>query len=337
MESIGLGVTLFLEVQYIMLSELHLFHLIFLYWRIDMDKLARISKVFESSEEIPFDDSSKIILMSDVHRGDGSLADDFLKNRNLYFSALSHYYNENYTYIEIGDGDELWKNKKLSDIIYVHSDTFLLLSKFYNEGRLHLILGNHDWVKRDNNFVRNNLYQYFSEQKREYIPLFENIKLHEGLVLRYQETNQKILLIHGHQASFLDYDLWRLRRFLVRYLWRPLESFGLNDPTSTAKNYAKKDAIEKKLTEWVIQENHMLIAGHTHRPMFPEVGTPLYFNDGSSVHPQSITGIEITDGCIALVKWNVKTRDNGTLYIGKEILAGPRKIVEYLSPSGSKV
>ena len=92
--------------------------------------------------------------MSDCHRGDGSWADDFSKNQNIYFAALTHYYNENYTYIEIGDGDELWENKKLSDIIQVHSDVFWLLSKFYNEDRLYLIFGNHDMVKKDNEFVR---------------------------------------------------------------------------------------------------------------------------------------------------------------------------------------
>lgn len=294
-----------------------------------MNKLKRISKVFESAKEIPFDDTSKIILMSDVHRGDGSWADDFSKNQNLYFAALTHYYNENYTYIEIGDGDELWKNKQLSDITYVHSDAFWLLSKFYNEGRLYLIFGNHDMIKKNTNFVKNNLYQYFNEPEKNSIPLFENINVHEGLILRHRITDQKILLIHGHQASFLDYNMWRLTRFLVRYLWRPLELFGVNDPTSTAKNYAKKDAVEKKLTEWVSREKHMLIAGHTHRPMFPEVGNPLYFNDGSSIHPRSITGIEISSGNIALVKWNIKTKDDGAMYIGREVLAGPRKLNDY--------
>lgn len=292
--------------------------------------LKRISKVFESAEEIPFDDSSRIILMSDVHRGDGGWADDFSNNQNLYFAALTHYYNENYTYIEIGDGDELWKNKQLSDIIYVHSHVFWLLTKFFNEGRLYLIFGNHDMVKRDTKFVQNNLYQYFDEQEKKNLPLFENINLHEGLVLRHRETDQRILLIHGHQASFLDYDMWKISRFLVRYLWRPLESFGVNDPTSTAKNYDKKDAVEETLIDWVTQENHMLIAGHTHRPMFPDVGKPQYFNDGSCVHPRCITGIEIADGNITLVKWTVKTKNDGTLFIGREVLAGPKKLKDYL-------
>ncbi len=295
-----------------------------------MNKLKRISKVFESAEEIPFDDSSRIILMSDVHRGDGSWADDFSKNQNLYFAALTHYYNENYTYIEIGDGDELWKNKKLSDIIDVHSHVFWLLSKFFDDGRLYFIFGNHDMVKRQDEFAKNSLYQYFDEQEKKNIPLFENVKLHEGLVLRHRVTGQKILLIHGHQVNFLDYEMWWLSRFLVRYLWRPLELFGVNDPTSTAKNYNKKDAVEKNLIEWVTREKHMLIAGHTHRPMFPEVGEPPYFNDGSSVHPRCITGIEIVDGCITLVKWTVETKNDGTLFIGREVLAGPRKFKDYL-------
>lgn len=295
-----------------------------------MNNLTRITKIFESSEEISFDDSSKIILMSDVHRGDGGWADDFSKNQNLYFAALSHYYNDNYTYIELGDGDELWKNKKLPDIISVHSHVFWLLSEFFNEGRLYFIFGNHDMVKSDNEFVKNNMYQYFDQREKKNTPLFENIKVHEGLVLRHRVTDQKILLIHGHQVSLIDYEMWKLSRFLVRYLWRPLESFGVNDPTSTSKNYDKKNAVEETLTEWVEREKHMLIAGHTHRPRFPEVGELQYFNDGSSVHPRCITGIEITDGNITLVKWDVKTKDDGTLFIGREILAGPRKLQDYI-------
>ena len=190
-----------------------------------MNKLKRISKVFESAEQIPFDDSSKIVLMSDCHRGDGSWTDNFSKNQNLYFAALTHYYNENYTYIEIGDGDELWENKKLSDIMHVHNDVFWLLSKFYNEGRLYFIFGNHDMEKKDYSFVKNNLYRYFDEREKKYISLFENIKVHEGLVLRHRVTDDKIFLIHGHQVDFLNYTLWRLSKFLVRYLWRPLRVF----------------------------------------------------------------------------------------------------------------
>lgn len=149
-------------------------------------------------------------------------------------------------------------------------------------------------VKKDNSFVKVNLNEYFLERE-----------------------------------DFLNYKLWKLARFLVRYLWRPLELIGVKDPTSTAYNHERKVPVEKKLTEWVKREKHTLISGHTHRTMFPEVGEPQYFNAGSAVHPRCITGIEIADGNILLVKWHVKTKDDGTLFIGREVLAGPRKLADY--------
>lgn len=294
-----------------------------------MDTLKRVSKVFKEAYEVPFDDSSRILLMSDCHRGDGSFADDFARNQNIYFSALTHYYNEDYTYIELGDGDELWENSKMGTIINQHSDVFWLLRKFYIKKRLYFIYGNHDMVKKSDRFVKNNLYQYYHERKKEYVPLFENIKIHEGLVLNYMPTEDKILLLHGHQVDCFNSTFWRLSRFLARYLWRPLNALGVKDPTRAAKNYAKKEGTAKRLTQWVKKEKHMLVAGHNHRPAFPEAGKPPYFNDGSCVHPRCITAIEISEGTIALVKWSVKTRSDGILFIGRDILAGPRKLREY--------
>ena len=74
----------------------------------------------------------------------------------------------------------------------------------------------------------------------------------------------------------------------------------------------------------------MLIAGHTHRPMFAEDGAPLYFNTGSAVHPRCITALEINYGQIQLVKWFINTRLDGTLFIDRKILAGPLILKEAL-------
>jgi len=203
------------------------------------------------------------------------------------------------------------------------------LSKFFKEDRLKFIFGNHDVVKKDPGFLKSNLYKYFDERMKKSIPLFEDIRVHEGLIFRYKSTNDKIFLIHGHQVDYLNDTMWRFARFLVRYLWRPLNLFGISDPTRTAENYHKKQAVEKKLIEWVIREKQMLIAGHTHRPMFPEVGEPPYFNDGSCVHPRCITAIEIYNGHIKLVKWFVNTKEDRTLFIDRAVLAGPRKLKDY--------
>ncbi len=294
-----------------------------------MDKLDRITHIFNTAPQIPFDDSSKFVLMSDCHRGDGSWTDNFLKNRNIFISALNHYYNESYTYFELGDGDELWENSKLSEIMLIHKDSFRMLSKFHKAGRLYLIFGNHDMEKKDYGLVEKNYRRYIDLREEEYMSLFKDIKVHEGLVLKHKVTNDKILLIHGHQVSPMSSTFGNVSKFLVKYIWTPLEALGVNDPTSPAKNYEKMISVAKKLSEWVILNNQMLIAGHNHKPMFPEVGQTPYFNDGSCIHPRCITAIEIEYGSISLVKWSVKVREDGSLYIDRDVLAGPRKLNDY--------
>ena len=74
----------------------------------------------------------------------------------------------------------------------------------------------------------------------------------------------------------------------------------------------------------------MLITGHTHRPIFPSPGECPYFNDGSCVHPRCITGLEIENNGICLVKWAVATRADRTLYIEREVLEGPVPLAAYI-------
>lgn len=289
----------------------------------------KLSRIFYTADCIYFDDTSKFVIMSDCHRGDGSWADSFSKNQNIYYAALNYYYNMGYTYIELGDGDELWENYELSEIMNQHRDVFSLLSDFIKRGKIHFIYGNHDIVKRNKGFARSDKYRFMRDKDKVDVTLFDRIKFHEGLVLKHIYYDKKIFLVHGHQMSLMNDKLWWLSRFLVRYLWRPLELIGVNDPTSTAKNYKKKEVIECKLIDWVKKERHILIAGHTHRPMFPAVGEWPYFNDGSCIHPYGITSIEISGGNIALVQWSIKTKIDGTLYVGRRILAGPERLVSY--------
>ncbi|GAB1477027.1 hypothetical protein MASR2M70_18630 [Bacillota bacterium] len=277
-----------------------------------MLELKRITKAYETAAVVPFRCNSKIVIMSDCHRGNGSTADNFAKNQNLFFAAITQYYNHGFTYIELGDGDELWENDKISEIIESYDNIFWLLSKFHREGRLYMIYGNHDMIKgRDPDYG-----------KKMSLP---GIKFHEAIILQHEELPVKLFLLHGHQADILNDTFWRLSRFLVRYLWRPLELLGINNPLSAATNPNRKLKVERVLIKWVGMYNRCLIAGHTHRPVFPGHGEARYFNDGSCVHPRCITALEITDDSIALVKWSYKTRFDGTLYVGRDEVVGPEK------------
>ena len=111
-------------------------------WRLLTDQ--RLTEVSETAKVVPFDGRSRIILLSDCHRGDGGPADVFAKNAALFAKALHYYCERGFTYIEVGDGDELWKSGSMARIRSTYSHIFDLLRDLDRENRLHLIFGNHE-------------------------------------------------------------------------------------------------------------------------------------------------------------------------------------------------
>jgi len=295
-----------------------------------MSSQKRLTKAYKNAKTIAFDNSSKFILFSDCHRGDSSFADDFANNRNMYFHALKHYFKEGYTYCELGDGDELWENNTFESIFNSHKNIYLLMKQFYDNGRLISIYGNHDMVYKNQEYVTKNLSEYTNPKTDKKEALFNGIVFNEAIVLKHKDTEQEIFLTHGHQADFMNYHGWRFNRFLVRTLWKPLQIVGIADPTSPAKNHKELIKVERRTKNWIKNNNNLLtIIGHTHRPRFPKPGATPFFNDGSCVHPRSITGLEIVNGTISLIKWNMQTTEEGFLQVVRTVLEGPEKLTDY--------
>lgn len=292
-----------------------------------MSFASRLSHSFETAPILPLNYHSRYVLFSDCHRGCANSNDNFLKNQNLYFSALQHYYQNGFTYIELGDGDELWENRKIEQIIEVHSNVFWLLTKFSQRNRLYLLYGNHDMVKKKLNYTNSHCSSYFCTENQQLQPLFPNLQYYSGVILE-NRNGLRLYLTHGHQADLLNSVFWRLSRFLVRYVWKPLEHIGVLDPTSAAKNNRRKNLTEKRLASWAEKKQQILITGHTHRPRLSGTDS-FYFNTGSCVHPRCITCIEIQNLNITLCKWAINTRLDHTLYVAREILAGPFSLSQY--------
>lgn len=290
-----------------------------------------ISNSYKNAKKISLNHDSKFILFSDCHRGDNSYADDFVHNRNIYYHAMRNYYEKNFVYIELGDGTELWENREFQEIFDAHQNVFLLLRDFYLKDRLHMLWGNHDMVFKKKIKSDKILGTYFDKITSREKDLLKGFRFDEGIVLEVDGFDKNILLIHGHQADFFNYVLWKWSRFLVRFLWKPLQIVGIKDPTSPAKNYKELVRVERRLKKWILANNNqMIIAGHTHRPRFPNPAELPYFNDGSCVHPRSITGIEIVALQISLIKWHTVSLKDGTLKIVKTVLEGPENIGKYL-------
>lgn len=244
-----------------------------------MSYVKRLDHAFKTAPHLSLTNDTKYVFFSDCHRGNGTANDNFLKNENAYLAALKYYYKNNFCYIEVGDGDELWENRCLKQIREIHEKVFSLLSCFQKENRMYMLYGNHDMVKKD-------------------IP-----GIYEALILHSQTPPVQLRVTHGHQADFLNSVLWKLTRFLVRYLWSPLESFGFLDPTSAAKNNTRRQQTERRLIHYAKENNCLILCGHTHRPAL-ENSDSSYFNCGSCVHPNGITCIKLDGLQAKLIRWH---------------------------------
>jgi len=289
----------------------------------------RLDEVFHTAPIVPFGDDDKLVFFSDCHRGDNSWADDFAHNQLLFFHALKHYYERGFTYVEVGDGDELWENAEFAEIRRAHSHVFWLMRQFYLARRLFFLFGNHNMDWRDPERVAAELYAYVDERDGQTKELFPEIIMHEGVVLRHRESGGQFFVVHGHQGDLMSDRLWRFSRLSVRYLWRNLQLLGFNDPTSPAQNFRRRNEVEQHLIAWAHQHRQPMICGHTHRSVLPAPDEAPYFNTGSAVHPRCITGIEIEAGEICLIKWWLAPDDEGRLCVTREVLAGPQPVRAY--------
>jgi UDP-2,3-diacylglucosamine pyrophosphatase LpxH len=290
-----------------------------------------LTKAYENCTDIiELDKTPKLAIFSDLHRGVGDGADDFFHNRLIFSYALYHYYKNGFTYVELGDGDELYENKWLVDIVKVHGDIFEMLNAFHNEHRFYYVVGNHNIQMGNPKWLRTALIG-----ARTYCPdLFKNIRIYNSLKL-----GNRIFMVHGHQGDCINDTFAPLGRFWVRSLWRPLQAVaGFKDPTRPAENEKKRNKLEAAILGWARDKGILVIAGHTHRPMFSALSKqdrrfgykkekPYYFNCGSGVHPRCVTGLEIQDNTIALVKWHVVAdpEKEGCLRVIRQVFEGCQK------------
>ena len=291
--------------------------------------------LYDNALTIPFDDSSKLVFISDVHRGDGTYFDSLLPNANIYITALKYYLRNGFTYIEVGDGDELWKNKNFNEIAYTYEEVFKIFNKYRNKDRIYMIYGNHDIIKRNKKFKdiqEKSLRKIGADYGREFLNFIEDTEFYLGLNMLYTPLDEKFLVTHGNQMDFGNKELWIISRFLVRYIWKFMFGIaGFRDPSSSAKNKARRTRVDLELERWARDNGKMILCGHTHNSRFPGELEPPYFNDGCCILPYAMTSIEIESGDITLIKWSVDAQDSGVLWVKRKIIGGPRKISTFLS------
>lgn len=294
-----------------------------------MRTIQRLNKAYENAKIESFNNESRYVFLSDCHRGDGSHYDEFTKNQNVFIHALNYYYKNNYVYVEVGDGDELWEQPRFTYIKNAHYDVFEVLKKFFYHDRMRIIYGNHNIYLKNKDYVKDNYYRYYNQYREQTYDFLKGLEPIESLLLKHEETNQEIFLVHGHQGDFANDHIWFLTMLSVKYFWRYMHALGIKSPASPVKNTFKRHKIEKNYNKWIDINRKVLICGHTHRFKFPKTGELPYFNTGCCTYPTSITAIELDSGSISIVSWKMRVNREGLLQARRKVIRGPESIEKF--------
>lgn len=280
-------------------------------------------KLFSSVRTLDVDLlKDKFIVFSDQHKGNKSWADDFNSSEANYVNALNHYFKEGYHFINLGDSEELWKFKA-ADILPANERSLAAECAFHPD-RYTKTFGNHDIMWKDKFAVAFYLKKYFSPAPIVY----------EGIILRLArlQVPLHVLLTHGHQGDLMS-DNNSVSTWIVAHIWMPMQRFLRINVNSASKDFSLRNLHNRMMYEWSSErKNLLLITGHTHSPVFAagryynhpnnkietfvenEAIKPVYFNTGCCCFDDGdVTGIEISEGSIRLVKWF----DEGQLSIRK--------------------
>lgn len=302
-----------------------------------------LDRAYEAADTRDVAAADRIIVFSDLHKGARDGADDFLRCERTYNAALAYYNKLEYHLIELGDVEELWENS-FPEVAECYEHTLRLAAAFRGAGRYTRFWGNHDLAWKDASLFHECMDGY---GYRDVTPL-EALRLvvHDAGGTRQGE----LFLVHGHQGTADSDRNAAFSRLFVRRAWRPLQRM-LNRPWNTPSvDWALRGRHAADMEAWATTPGRVLIAGHTHLPVFfksrkepettpaqvkpPPAGDdaealrlawlewaqaeaerlkyqrpapldrPCYFNTGCCAFGDGdITGIEIRDGKISLVRW----------------------------------
>ena len=211
--------------------------------------------------------TAKVIIFSDHHKGARDGADDFQRCERAYNAALAYYLETGHRLVVLGDVEELWECKP-KEVLEAYPETLKLEAQFLKDDRYDRFWGNHDDQWRHEGQVSKLLRKHLDGS---------SLQVREALKLRVVDRGAPaglLFLVHGHQGT-LDSDRFRwFSRLFVRYAWRPLQRRLKISSTTPATSFDLRDRHNVAMFSWARgrREKPVLIAGHTHKPVFLKTG-----------------------------------------------------------------
>lgn len=285
--------------------------------------------------------AARFIIFSDQHKGAKNGSDDFMVCELNYMTALQYYLDNGFHFISLGDEEELWENT-VWPVKAKNKESTALQRKFFRQQRYTKVYGNHDVFWNNDPFAGLHLQSMYRGTVKIYEAVLLNIKNgdkilpillthgHQGdgqsdgnwfsawFVSRIWAPLQSFLQLNPNTPSAID-ELKTLHN-LFMYQWSEKEQNPVlitghtHQPVfaslthlerlyknlDAAKHTNDKALIEELGREIKFKQNEFeyVVGNYTKTK-------PYYFNTGCCCFVDGdITGIEIADGKIRLIKWN---------------------------------
>ena len=296
----------------------------------------------------------RFIIFSDQHKGARDGADIFAKAENNYLAALEHYNNEGFFYINIGDSEELWENLIIT-IKRHNKSTFEKEKLFLKRKAFIKIFGNHDLYWDNDPLSAVNLLDIYGEAVKIHEGVILRTKLKDKPFEIYMtHGHQGDLQSDGNWFSkWFVSDIWAP---FQAYLRINPNTPANNDTLKTLHNeimyewsaqrqnlalitghthqpvfrslteleilYEKlgKAKAAKKMSEAaeISQKINALHLKNKKEPSFKGI-LDTYFNTGCCCFDDGdITGIELENECIRLIKWQYNSRNESERVVLEE-------------------
>ncbi|MBI3717414.1 MAG: metallophosphoesterase [Sphingobacteriales bacterium] len=300
--------------------------------------------------------NSRFIIFSDQHKGAKNGSDDFMFAEKNYLSALDYYNQNSFYFISLGDNEELWENTlfavKKNNVLSFDKEKLFLHRKAFTK-----VFGNHDLYWNNDPFAGWQLKKIYDEEVKIYEGLIlqstisnklleiflthghqgdaqsdgnkfstwfvgtiwaplqayldinpntpavsEQLKtVHNSMMYEWSAAQNNLLLITGHTHQPVFESLTHLER-----LYQQL-ALAINN-----NNIEERQRLQLEIVSRKHDYNHVDKNYHSAKPTYFNTGC-CCFSDGD------ITGIEIADGMIRLIKWSYDENKNSVKSILEEI------------------
>ncbi|MGY4385894.1 putative phosphodiesterase [Pedobacter sp. UYP24] len=314
---------------------------------------------------LDLDKSSKVIIFSDQHKGSRNHSDDFALSEKNYLAALNYYNGENFMYCNLGDSEEFWKNTVFA-VLKANKATFNAEKQFLQRKAFIKLFGNHDLYWDNDPLAWYQIKRVYGEKMPIYEGAIFRYKIentllsiflthgHQGdlqsdgnwfskwFVSNVWAPFQSYLRINPNTPAF-DNQL-KSAHNAIMYSWTAKQSNlalitghthqpVFNSLTHLERVYIQLEAARKSGDKDMIQKlEGELLAGKVSGEKSPRIdhSKNTYFNSGCCCFSDGdITGIEIADGMIRLIKW--KSTDKGSKRIVLEE-AGLEVLLDQINP-----